>query len=96
MEGDYLNYVPGDDSERKLLIDSMEASGREPEVIKRKDIPGYLSPDNLLIISHYQKSKRYGLPYTGDKWALEPCVIMDIIWTLENESGIIQEHRRKQ
>jgi hypothetical protein len=77
-----------------MIIDSMESEGREPEVIKRKEIPGFFNHENRTAIDHYVKSKTYGLPYTGNKWALEPCIIMDIIWALDNETAIIQNNRR--
>ena len=89
-----MNYVPGYDGNRKMYLHSMESEERELEVIKRKDIPGFFNHENRSAIDHYVKSRIYGLPYTGNKWALEPCILMDIIWALDNETAIIQKNRR--
>ncbi len=96
MEGDYINYIPENKKigNKKMLIDSIETEGRDPEVIKRKDIPGFMTPENLSVIGQYFKCVKYGLPYTGNRWALEPCVALDIVWALDNESALIRKHRR--
>ena len=98
MEGEYINYVPGNKTigNKRMLIDTMDTEGRDPEVIKRKNIPEIMSNENIAIIINYFKSVKYGLPYTGNKWALEPCIVMDIIWTLDSESALIKMHRSKQ
>jgi len=97
MEGDYINYFPENKKagNKRMLIETIETEGREAEVIKRKHIPEIMSDENIKIIANYFKCVKYGLPYTGNKWALEPCIIMDIIWTLDNESALIKKHRSK-
>jgi len=95
MEGDWLNYKPGDDGDRKVLVASMQISGRDAEVIKRKDIPELLTPEVRQVIDNYWITRRYGLPYS-DGWAEQSCVIIDILKALDNEDAIIQEYQRGQ
>lgn len=89
MEGDWINYVPGDDGKRKLLISTMETANREMEIIRREDVPEIFTPEVKQMISYYYYTKRYGLPYSGG-WAEQPCIVMDIINTLDNEDVIIR------
>lgn len=92
MEGDWFNYKPGDDGERKMLIDTIGTDNREAEVIKRKDIPFIINENMKNILNNYHKTKIYGLPYSGG-WAQQPCISMDIIWTLDNEKALIQSRK---
>lgn len=92
MDGGWSVYVPGDDGNRKLLIDTMEAEGREPEVVRRKDIPNYFSDENRKIISRYWTIQKYGLPYHGGPME-QPCIAMDIITALDNEMSVIRRNK---
>jgi len=93
MEGDWINYKPGDDGNRKLIIDTIETGEREAEIIRRKDIPEYFTPNIKAVINQYWKCSRYGFPYMGG-WAEQPCIAMDIIWALDNEKSLIQRRSR--
>jgi len=88
MEGDYLNYKPDQNAGRKMLISTMQTRERDPEVIKREQIPEICTPEIKQIISNYWISKRYGLPY-GDRWAKNPATIMDFILCLDYEDALI-------
>jgi len=90
-----MNYKPGDDGNRRLIIDTIESGERESEVIRRKEIPGYFTNNIKAIISQYWKCKFYGLPYNGG-WAEQPCIAMDIIWTLDNEKAVIDKNCRRK
>ena len=93
MEGEWFNYEPGDDSKRKLVIHSLATDKREAEVIRRGDIPGFLTEENTGILRAYNLTKKYGLPYKGG-WADQPGIVLDIIWALDCELALIQKAAR--
>lgn len=88
-----MSYVPGDDSRRKLVIDSLATEKREAEVIRRGDVPSILTDEIKGVLRAYHLSKKYGLPYAGG-WADQPAIAMDIIWALDCELALLQSQAR--
>ena len=59
-------------------------------LIKRVDIPNYLTNENLELIEWWNKWKLYGLPYSGG-WAEQPAIYIDVIEAIEEERFKIME-----